>query len=305
MKTKMSVSNNAWSPDVTYALGFYRIIGRIMGIWPLDNEDINSKKRVGECIDLMRRFLNNGNCGDILDMINVLTWFACAIMTAIKVIFLTVHQYKLYPIISSAVDDWSTISNEKSRLIMLRYALIGRKVFIIQMFGAYIAVFANLFIRLPFIISFWNDRFNPNVTIEGVPPWPSCWVPADLTFNHFIFFFLVQSGVVLVIGTVYNGCDTFFFGIAMHLSGQFVVLRKNLEHLNEMNKSIQYTDRLKYFVKRHKHILRLANNFEDTYNLVILIHVGTAAVLICSSGDSMIENEKLLLQVADTSISKY
>ncbi|KAK0182969.1 hypothetical protein PV327_001048 [Microctonus hyperodae] len=310
MKTKMSVSNNAWNSDVKYALGFYRMIGRIMGIWPLDNKDINFKLRivfiiivqVGECIDLMRRFLNNGNCGDILDMMNVLIWFTCAIMTAIKVIFLTVHQYKLYPIIISAVDDWSTTSDEKSRSIMLRYALIGRTVFIIQMTGAYVAVFTNLFIKLPFIISFWNDRFNHNITIEGVPPWPNCWVPVDLTFHHYILLFLAQCGVLFVIGTVYNGCDTFFFGIAMHLSGQFVVLQKNLEHLNEMNKSVQYTDRLKYFVKRHKHILRLASNFEDTYNLIILIHVGIAAVLICSSGITMLISLRSLDLFAITAI---
>ncbi|KAK0086192.1 hypothetical protein PV325_003615 [Microctonus aethiopoides] len=267
-----------------------------MGIWPLDNKDIYSKIRivfiiivqVGECIDLIRRFLNNGNCANILDTITVLIWFGCAMMTAVKVIFLTVYQYKMYPIINSAVDDWSTTFDEKSRSIMLKYALISRRVFIIQMTGSYFALFINLFIKLPFIISFWNDRFNPNVTVEGVPPWPSCWAPADLTFHYYIFLFLVQSGVLLVIGTVYNGCDNFFFGIAMHLSGQFVVLQKSLEHLNEINKAVQCTDRLKYFVKRHAHLLRLANNFEDTYNLVILIHVGTSAVLICSSGVAML-----------------
>lgn len=46
MKTKMSVSNNAWNSDVTFALGFYRIIARIMGIWPLDNEDLNPKMQM-------------------------------------------------------------------------------------------------------------------------------------------------------------------------------------------------------------------------------------------------------------------
>lgn len=216
---------------------------------------------------------------------DVISWIVCGLLTAIKVIFLTIYKHKMYPIICSAVEDWSTIVDKQSRFIMLQYAYVGRIVAIIQMSGAYIACFIQLFTRLPFIISFWNDGFNSTVAVQGVPPWPSCWVSADMTFYHYIFHFIVQSFILLVIGTVYNGCDTFFFGIAMHICGQFVVFQKNFRHLHAMNNSILNVNQLKYFVKRHKYLLELADNFEETYNLVILIHVGAATVLICASGN--------------------
>ncbi|KAK0073651.1 hypothetical protein PV326_013201 [Microctonus aethiopoides] len=281
-----------WNYDTTYALGLYKTMGRTLGIWPLDNKSFVTKMRltfiiflqVWTCIDISKKLLIKSDCGTIIETMDVISWIVCGLLTAIKVIFLTIYKDKMYPIIYSAVEDWSTIVDKQSRFIMLQYAYVGRIVAIIQMSGAYIACFIQLFTRLPFIISFWNDGLNSTVAVQGVPPWPSCWVSADMTFYHYIFHFIVQSFILLVIGTVYNGCDTFFFGIAMHICGQFVVFQKNFRHLHAMDNSILNVNQLKYFVKRHKYLLELADNFEETYNLVILIHVGAATVLICASG---------------------
>lgn len=35
-----------WNSDTFYALGLYKIIGRILGIWPLEFKDIFSKIRL-------------------------------------------------------------------------------------------------------------------------------------------------------------------------------------------------------------------------------------------------------------------
>ncbi|KAK0071535.1 hypothetical protein PV325_012732, partial [Microctonus aethiopoides] len=115
-----------------------------------------------------------------------------------------------------------------------------------------------------------------------VPLWPICWAPK--TKFDFTFAFINQVFITVIVVICYSGCEGFFFGTAMHLTGQFEKLHRNPKYLETAENSMQQTRQFVKFIKRHKHLLTLANNFEEAYNIIILVHVGVDIIIPCVSG---------------------
>ncbi|KAK0071133.1 hypothetical protein PV325_013468 [Microctonus aethiopoides] len=70
----------------------------------------------------------------------------------------------------------------------------------------------------------------------------------------------------------------------MHLTGQFEELHRNPKYLEVAEDSVQQSGQLVKFIKRHKHLVTLANNFEEAYNIIILVHVGVDLIIPCICG---------------------
>ncbi|KAK0081045.1 hypothetical protein PV325_012901 [Microctonus aethiopoides] len=282
----------SWNSNTNYALGLYKTLGRALGIWPLKYFDIFSYIRVAfiaiiqlwMSIDLTQQLLIKGNCGDVTELVDVLSLITCGILTATKVIILKIYEHNVYVIVNSAVEDWTKVMDKKSRRIMFKYAKIGRTVFIIQMIGAYAAGFPLIFARLPFITALWDDRTNTNMIIRQVPIGPSCWISPDLSAYNYAICYIVQSIQLFIVCTGYIGSDTYFFGIAMHVCGQFELLHMRIENLDKIKDNVSQRREIIKFSKRHKHLLTLADNFEQTFNIIILAQVGADTILICISG---------------------
>ncbi|KAK0164888.1 hypothetical protein PV328_003455 [Microctonus aethiopoides] len=283
----------SWNSNTNYALGLYKTLGRALGIWPLKYFDIFSYIRVAfiaiiqlwMSIDLTQQLLIKGNCGDVTELVDVLSLITCGILTATKVIILKIYEHNVYVIVNSAVEDWTKVMDKKSRRIMFKYAKIGRTVFIIQMIGAYAAGFPLIFARLPFITALWDDRTNTNMIIRQVPIGPSCWISPDLSAYNYAICYIVQSIQLFIVCTGYIGSDTYFFGIAMHVCGQFELLHMRIENLDKIKDNVSQRREIIKFSKRHKHLLTLADNFEQTFNIIILAQVGADTILICISGN--------------------
>ncbi|KAK0182963.1 hypothetical protein PV327_001042 [Microctonus hyperodae] len=292
MKVKVTSGEEfSWNSDTIHALGLYRTLGRALGIWPLNYFDIFSYIRVAfiaiiqlwMSIDLTHQLLIKGNCGAVTELVDVLTLITCGILTAAKVIILKIYEHNVYIIVSSAVEDWTNVTDEKSRRAMLKYAKIGRTVFIIQMIGAYTAGFLLIFTRLTFITALWSDPTNSSI-IRQVPIGPSCWLSSDLSAYNYAICYIIQSIQLFVVCTGYNGSDTYFFGIAMHVCGQFESLHMSIENFDKIKDNVNRRHEIIKFSKRHKHLLVLADNFEQTYNIIIFVQVGADTILICISG---------------------
>ncbi|KAK0182966.1 hypothetical protein PV327_001045 [Microctonus hyperodae] len=278
-----------WNSNTIYALGLYRMVGQLIGIWPLKYNSIWSKLRVTIfvasqiwlCFDIIEQFLVKGNCGTMAEVVDMMSWIAVGFSTSVKMISLTIYQENMEKILTTAVVDWSKTIDEKSRSIMLRYATIGRIGAIMQMVSAYSVTFLQITRCFPAIIVTLNHHTNSSVP-SCVPLWPICWAPKtklDFTFN-----FINQVFISVIIVICYAGCEGFFFGTAMHLTGQFEELHRNPKYLEAAENSVQQTRQLVKFIKRHKHLLTLANNFEEAYNIIILVHVGVDIVIPCVSG---------------------
>ncbi|XP_057323637.1 odorant receptor 13a-like [Microplitis mediator] len=296
---------NHRSSDIAYALGLYEILGRTLGIWPLNCHDISSIIKItfvtvtqlSMSISLLKQLLVKGNCGKITDVVDVLTLIACGVLTVVKVIIPRIYYNKMYVIVSTAINDWKTVNNEKARRTMLRYAYIGRVVFIVQIIGAYAVGFQLIVLGLPFKTEWNNDR-NYSTPVYTVPIGPSCWISSDISSFQYTVYYISQCIQLFVVCTAYNGADTYFFGIAMHVCGQFELLSNSLTNIYSDGKISNQKQNFFKFVERHKHLLFLANNFEETYNLIILSQVGIDALLICISGIVLLttlHNEDLFL----------
>lgn len=234
------------------------------------------------CIDIIEQFLVKGNCGTMAEVVDMMSWIAVGFSTSVKVISLTIYQENMEKILTTAVIDWSKTIDQKSRSIMLRYAAIGRIGAIMQMVSAYSVAFLQITRCLPAIIVTLNHQSNSSVP-SCVPLWPICWAPKtklDFTFN-----FINQVIISVIVVICYAGCEGFFFGTAMHLTGQFEELHRNPKYLEAAENSVQQTRKLVKFIKRHKHLLTLANNFEEAYNIIILVHVGVDIIIPCVSGN--------------------
>lgn len=238
-------------------------------------------------ISFTKHLLVKGNCGKITDVVDVLSLIACGVVTVIKVIIPRIYYNKMYVIVSTAINDWKTVNNEKARQTMLRYAYIGRVVFIVQIIGAYATGFQLIVSRLPFMMEWNNDR-NYSTPLYTVPIGPSCWISSDISSYHYTVYYTFQCIQLFVVCTAYIGADTYFFGIAMHVCGQFELLSNSLTNIYSDGKISNQKQNFSKFVERHKHLLLLANNFEETYNLIILSQVAIDALLICISGNNVL-----------------
>nr|AQN78427.1 olfactory receptor 25 [Meteorus pulchricornis] len=278
-----------WNADTNYALGFYKVIGRFIGIWPLEYNRIPSIIRViifvatqvWFCIDLTMQVIFKGNCGTLPEVIDVLSWILVGFSTSVKMIFLTIYRCNMKTIMNTAITDWSTVDVPESRQIMLKFATVGRIGSVIQVCSAYSVCVLQITRCLPAITTTLNHQSNSTVPI-CIPLWPACWVPQNV-FDYTINF-INQSFLAIILVICYSGCESVFFGTAMHLSGQFEELYRNPKHLDGSGDYSQQLQQLVKFIERHKHLLILAKDFEETYNIIILVHVAVDVLIPCVSG---------------------
>lgn len=237
------------------------------------------------CINFVNQLLRNGACGTITELVDIISLFSCGCSLLTKLTVLMIHQNEMSIIVNSAVKDWSDTIDHKSRSIMLQYAKIGRRVFISQAVCYISSVLSVLYTRFPPMEYIRNDQSNSSAIIIGVPLWPGCWTPTNISMNHYMLLFIFQSITLIIFDACYFNCDSFFFGMIMHLSGQFHVLSANFKYFSESNYNEYYARQLVKLVERHQHLLTMANGFEDIYNLLILIQFGLAIMIICISGN--------------------
>ncbi|XP_060825153.1 odorant receptor 47a-like [Bombus pascuorum] len=100
---------------------------------------------------------------------------------------------------------------------------------------------------------------------------------------------ILQATHIFVNAVAHCANDGLFFSLTMHLCGQFEILKMNFTkfELQEFG----YHKKLQFLVKRHCQLLMLANDLEQTFNMIILVQLLMSALLICIEGKNM----KLLL----------
>nr|AID59305.1 odorant receptor 7 [Macrocentrus cingulum] len=191
-----------------------------------------------------------------------------------KIVLPIIYQESMYFIVHSAVNDWASVGHGKHREIMIRYAYIGRIVFMVQMIGAYMTIIPLIFGNLPSINPVLNGA-NDNTTIvyRNIPIGPNCWVSAHLSTNVYLAYYFLITLHLIILCTAYIGGDVYIFGIAMHVCGQFQLLYDNMEKLNANDIYFVQRINLSRLCQRHNHLVKLTNEFERTFNFVLLIQL--------------------------------
>lgn len=97
---------------------------------------------------------------------------------------------------------------------------------------------------------------------------------------------ILQAMHIFVNAVAHCANDGLFFSLTMHLCGQFEVLKMNFNKFELQQFGCH--KRLRFLVKRHCQLLMLANDLEQTFNMIILVQLLMSALLICVEGKHML-----------------
>ncbi|THK33096.1 odorant receptor 47b-like [Diachasma alloeum] len=299
------MANAGWNKDTRYALGWYRGLIRILGIWPLDSRGLFSTLRILIVISIqiilvaifVQNWIVKGNCGTITELVDAVSLITTSLMAVIKILLPSIHRNRVSSIVNSALQDWSDVEDKKSWEIMRRYAYIGRLVFIVQMFGAYMTIIPLILMSLPKFVEV-EHLDNKSVFLRNIPIGPKCWVSLEISALTYFLYYIFVCLHLFILATAYLGGDVFAFGLAMHLCGQFQLLYRSLDELDgDETESIQRA-RVARFSKRHNQLLKLADDFEAAFHMLIFFELGANTFIIsiseiillwaCKVGDTQI-----------------
>ncbi|THK33107.1 odorant receptor 22c [Diachasma alloeum] len=298
MKYKEEIHELQWNRDMHYALGFSKLWCRAVGVWPWQRNETSSIVRSGlfftiqiaAAVSLMERLFVHGNCGSMPNFIEALTGITVFMVTAMKILLPCLQQEQMRHIIQSAMEDWSTVSDARSRQIMSQYAFWGRLAYSIQITAAFIIVLEMTVSRLPkFII---ETTENSSLSARNLILGPPCWIPVTMPtssylLHYYLIFFSVWGAVL-----IYPGCDAFMFNAALHICGQFEILNSSIEKITDEDGHLNQRLRIRESLKRHNKLLTLGNQLNDMANLIIFSELLSNGFLICVSGIAVLANIK-------------
>nr|AQN78415.1 olfactory receptor 13 [Meteorus pulchricornis] len=237
-------------------------------------------------IIFIKDLVTKGNCGAITDLVDAWSLIATSILSVMKLILSRINHKSMHLIVNSAIEDWNNVDTAKTRGTMMKYAYIGRLVFIVQMSGAYTTVIPLIFKSPPnFDTGNYHENVNITLPFRNIPIGPNCWLPLSISENIYLLYYLLVTLHLIILCTAYIGGDVYIFGIAMHVCGQFQLLYDSFEKLDGSLNDFVLRNKIHQLIQRHCHLLMLANEFENAFNLVILVQVAANTFIIGISGE--------------------
>ncbi|XP_011300122.1 odorant receptor 24a-like [Fopius arisanus] len=226
--------------------------------------------------------MTKGNCGTITELVDAISLMTTSLMAVLKILLPWSHRRRVASLVISVVQDWSQVNSKKCQEVMLRYAFIGRVVFIVQMSGAYMTIIPLILTRLPRSVEL-IDADNRSLFLRNIPIGPRCWVSLEISTFTYSLYYIFVCVHLFILATSYLGGDVFAFGLAMHLCGQFELLYRSFEKFDGNETSVIQRKIVSQFAKRHNSLLNLADDFETAFSLLILFELGANAFIISIS----------------------
>ncbi|XP_046828789.1 odorant receptor 9a-like [Vespa crabro] len=225
--------------------------------------------------------LSCGNTDETLDFFGV---SASSVIGLIKLIFIKLHQEDLRRIILSALKDWSTfVDRSPAKDIMLKYTYHGKLVCRMQIGLGLVIITTMILDALPASeLSLLNNITTNDEIVKRIPLKTMCLFGNMSTSTYWTVFIL--QGVQLLDAVILDcGNDVFFFGIAMHICGQFDALKIFCEEFKVEDEENR-VQKIKEFVERHSHILDLVHRLGNSFNYILLVILMGNGLHICSAG---------------------
>nr|WGO81815.1 olfactory receptor 144 [Microplitis mediator] len=286
--------NTNWNGDTRYALGLYKYITKSIGIWPCDCQTILSKIQtilviileITMAISILSEI--NLNCGEVNDVIQMYSLAACCAIVIIKITSLRYNNKKILAIITSSIYDWETVTHPKALEIMKRNAKLARSVCLFQMISAYLTTVMIIIGPLPYITLQINATLNSSDMIFRPLPLRTVCFYGEMSTKMYSAVYILQAIQTLSTCTANIGCDCYFFGIALHVAGQFEWLGVEFETLNTKASENECRKSLATLVSKHNHLMQLSNYLEDSFHSCIFLILLVNTVQICLNGMQMI-----------------
>lgn len=308
-----------WNANTRNAFFLYAFLTSIVGVWPLQKNTLFFKCRIClACIESVSTIINYYfnkilfttlffflrkiaasitaagkfivNCGDIDDGIDAILMLAFGFLVAGKILIHYCYRDQLVIIINSAFTDWESHTiNPQSTSIMMNHSRtcnkIARTFYAAGMCSCLFYLLKALVFTDPTIALLLDSDLNSTKSI--IPR--SYVLPGGCVFdgtNQFIYYFvIINQTIQLTISCATNlGSDTMFIALTTHLVGQFELLQKQLVYIGS-EKDLQSNHKsLVKVVKRHCHLMMMAETMEKVYNKVIFLQMFISVVAISIAG---------------------
>lgn len=210
------------------------------------------------------------------DPIDTYVVTSSAMLVMVKLTLLQIQRSTLSTSLYSAIQDWYSVKDTKSREIMMQHARTARIISLSLFYCGFVSLTFYLLRLLPFINATSNGRtfvLPMSCLFESV---------TNLQYAFIAFYQVIQ----LFITYAGNCCtEGLFVGITMHLCGQLELLMIDFQQI-DLRKHKRKGGSIEELVVRHRKLLKLTENIEDTYNIIILTQIFTSAILICITGKS-------------------
>ncbi|XP_076678244.1 uncharacterized protein LOC143374193 [Andrena cerasifolii] len=281
--------------DLAYAMTPLKILAWPMGTWPLQEYNVASDLRTIVTVLILlvtlailnaEMYLDGKDAEKNLDCMGLVS---CTILAIWKVTQFRIRRDDLVSNFQSAVKDYKGLDSEEKREIMRRHAYMGRMAGASVIFTAFFS--ATLIAIVPMVTSGKEEAtLGGNATKAGNVNYPLhsehtlqvLHVPEKL----FLLIFILQYQMMLVIGNGNLGSDAVFFGITFHLCGQAEILK--LEFTKIVNDNENTARRLDALTARHRHLLKLSKQLNDTISSILVVQLFSSCLLICTTGFQLI-----------------
>lgn len=207
------------------------------------------------------------------DPIDTYVVTSSAMLVIVKLTLLQIQRATLSTSLYSAIQDWCSVKDTRSREIMIQYARMARIISLTLFYSGFIALTFYILRLLPFLSATTNGRsfvLPMSCLFESV----SNLQYVLITFYQVIQLFITYAG---------NCCtEGMFVGVTMHLCGQLELLMIDFQQIDRRKR--KGGSLVEEFVVKHRKLLKLTENVEDIYNIIILTQIFTSAILICITG---------------------
>ncbi|XP_043492807.1 odorant receptor 47a-like [Polistes fuscatus] len=205
-----------------------------------------------------------------------------------KLLLTRINYQHTRSLVSSIVKDLSFLEDSDQREIVMKYTTRGKIVSSTMLYLGYASGFSFVFRTLPLhYVLLLNSNLNESSNTKSTIYFLSTYcVFEDQSGLWRAGILILQAMQIFVNATSHCGNDGFFFGIAMYLCGQFEVLKMNFANLKK--KDNRFNQKFDALVRRHCHLICLADNLEEAFNMIILIQLLMSALLLCVEGFQML-----------------
>lgn len=208
-----------------------------------------------------------------------------SIVSLSKLLVIRFSWRHTYILVTSVINDWSVSRDTRQREVMMRYTHVGRIVSLTILYLGYASGASFLFMAVPFenFIPWLNvSKAIDNGTVVTKYFLATYCVFGSLPAITYSSILLLQVVQIFVNATSHCGNDGFFFGLAMHLCGQFEVLQMDFAGIEPEKRTCK--KRIRMLIGRHCHLIRLADSFESAFNMAIFAQISMSVLLLCVEG---------------------
>lgn len=251
-----------------------------------NENDVHATSRVFLQVTMVMSMIAeiNTECSSTSGIVDVISLISCSILVILKVTILYGCSSMLLEVIDSAVEDWSNVKSPNARNIMKKHAKLGRFVVLFELGSGYVTNIPMIIGSLPFLAPQIDlNGTNSSGQFHPLPLQTTC-VFGDMSNISYAIVFTMQALQLLTTCTANIGIDVYFFGITMHICGQFRLLGQDLENFKSDVDETEQREKLLQIIRRHVKLGRLAQHIEDSFNFIILVQLLANALQMCLMG---------------------